>query len=137
MSLRRVTCGLSPIPKGWEFKSHPEGQPYYRSSRGNNLYLTEADISNPEILGGIDHAVLTLQEKLREDHFEEGAEILLEWSNGNEWSYYMILHDRRSVFWVHPCDCSWLADEIGGVKSKKHLSTRNFISRQIVFLARC
>ncbi|KLO19302.1 hypothetical protein SCHPADRAFT_898879 [Schizopora paradoxa] len=112
------------IPKQWEFKAHPEGQPYYRSYRGSNLYLTEADVSNSEIFGGIEHAVRTLQNRLRVDNFEEGAEVLLEWSDGKEWSYYMVLHDRRIIFWVHPCDCSWLADDIGGVKSKKHLKQR-------------
>ncbi len=131
VSAHFMTVEFRPIPEQWEFKAHPEGQPYYRSRRGSMLYLTEADVSDSEAYGGIEQVVRALEQQIETDDFEDGAEVLLEWIKDNEWSYYMVKHESRSVFWVHPCDCNWLTDEIGGVKSKQHFSKFNISSTEV------
>lgn len=85
ISFQAETISSRPIPEQWEYKAHPEGQPYYRSYRGNILNVTEADVTDSEVFGGIELVIRVLQRRLSADGFEEDAEVLLELSDKNEW----------------------------------------------------
>lgn len=71
---------------------------------------------------GVERAISALQSSLHPDTIEVGDEALLDFTEETGWSYYMIRHKTRSIFWAHPCDCSSLAKEIGTVKSRLHRS---------------
>jgi len=108
----------------WEARTHPEGSPYFRSERNSLVWLTEADVRDHEIWEGIKQAIANLK-VLGLDPGPTGvaklelanSEIFLGQPKTNEvrWSYYIVDHQQRSIFWLQTCECSELTDEIGGV----------------------
>lgn len=116
-------------PKYWEVKAHPEGQPYYRSMRGSVRFLTEAKVHDSDVCEGIEQAIRSLGQKMNEEgcfRDTDNIEVVLVMldDSGNKWSYYMIKHKGRSLFWLHHCDCGPLAKEFGGAVSMPHLKQR-------------
>ncbi len=134
--------------KEWLTRTHQEGPIYYRSDRIYNRQslelvtqtdkhgiklklLTEANVQSVEIRDQIEGFIVELLQigRRSDGTYASGydlaeTEIFLKQQEGRVgWSYYIVDHQCRSIFWLHSYRQIQLTTALGGVDSDKEPST--------------
>ncbi|KAJ3491300.1 hypothetical protein NLI96_g800 [Meripilus lineatus] len=112
------------VPRGWTAHVHPEGALYfYHESR--NIY-TDANIIEPGMLEEVTALVAALDKYADENgiRISHNTELVLELEEEENkeisWNYYYVDNFRRTLFWIHEHDVTWLTSELHGETSLPH-----------------
>ena len=111
---------------GWVPQIHPEGQLYFYKDVGRLRYITDALLTDSEVLKEIMGFLGRMERHLCEvtgglpETFEIVLELLPEW---DAWGYYMVDHGSRCVFWLQELDVLLaVEEEVQGLQSPSHFS---------------
>ena len=123
-----IACYSVACDSRWYPNTHPEGQLYFSSPRkdGQHLYLTEEHLYDRKNVNEIERAIEALEKRL--DQFghklSSEIEIFIAFDEFDEegWYYYCVDTARRCLFWIDKVDLTWMAEIVGSVPSKAHLS---------------
>ena len=120
------------VQPGWTPFTHPEGQPYYQIRFENILYTTEVDVNNGASYAKILRFITEIRDRIHQYGWERVPDIeaVLEIekegedsTEGEIWTYYMIDHREKHLFWFKKHDISDHPNHLsGGVPSIMHLS---------------
>ncbi len=120
--------------KRWQPNTHPEGQLYFTSPRrgGQYLYLTEEHLYEQKNVDEIERFIEEFEKKATKfgDKLTMDMEIFVSFVDEfdeNGWFYYCVDTARRCLFWIDEVDLTWMAEGVGSVPSRAHLSTLIFV----------
>ncbi|CDO70480.1 hypothetical protein BN946_scf184569.g23 [Trametes cinnabarina] len=107
--------------EGWRKYVHPEGQVYWRHSKGTRTYYTNTYLYDHSSLQDIQEAVQYVERELsghpdlRGKSIEIGLEIYTESGTEKEAKkfpcYYMCDSESREIFWLVECSIDWAVEE--------------------------
>lgn len=126
----------------WQALTHPEGLIYYRYDRPHPQPSepddgTGARSNLPILTNDVPHALEDKIDRVIADLLEvadknkvnlQGTEIFLKQPSSpynEKWPYYIVDHQLRSIFWLHPCDCRPLTQDLGGVNRFENAPSAN------------
>lgn len=120
--------------KRWKPETHPEGQLYFTSTRLDGqyrfLFLTEENLYDQNNVNEIERFIEVFEKNANGfvDKLTMDIEIFVafnEWAEDG-WYYYCVDTARRCLFWIDKVDLTWMAETVGTVPSRAHLSTLAF-----------
>ncbi|KAJ8473668.1 hypothetical protein ONZ45_g16209 [Pleurotus djamor] len=119
------SCRDSPV--GWIPFQHPEGALYFHCPR-QNIY-TDANLTDKTISDAVIRFAQRYEIFLHENHIslDSSVELVLDYEEEGEYEgtcgYYLVDHQRRSVFWLDEFKTEHLPDwnEVPGVTSQAHI----------------
>ncbi|KAJ8517952.1 hypothetical protein ONZ45_g4944 [Pleurotus djamor] len=114
-------------PAGWIPFQHPEGALYFHCPR-QNIY-TDANLTDKTISDAVIRFAQRYEIFLHENHIslDGSVELVLDYEEEGEYEgtcgYYLVDHQRRSVFWLDEFKTEHLPDwnEVPGVTSQAHI----------------
>lgn len=118
------------IPE-WNLRVHPDGQFYFYTDSRTPRYVTLANLNDEDVLDEMTRFMRRMDKEIQEQQRQQkqlpdDMEVFLEVLPGGHWSYYMVDHRSRTLFWLDEVDTEWFAGEVGGLASLSHLRMASF-----------
>ncbi len=114
----------------WTPFTHPEGQLYFSSERahghGRRLYLTEEHLYDKRMVDEAERFIKEFERKVEPHNkdLSKDVDVFMAFSDFDDesWFYYCVDTARRCLFWIDEVELTWMAEKVGSVPSKAHLS---------------